>query len=166
MCDKMLKRLNKKQGFTLVEILIVVGVITMLAALSLHGLLRARLVASEAAAIKSLRTVQAAMEAYRTINGEYPQDDDPYRRLTNANPPYLDSGWTPGQAPEMVIRQGYKIQIKMVRDNGQEYFLIAEPDTQSGFTGGRQFILAQMEGFSPEITDGEFVGLGSAGAPN
>ena len=47
----MLRKIHKKQGFTLVEIMIVVGIVTLLAALSTHSLLRAKITANEAAVL-------------------------------------------------------------------------------------------------------------------
>ena len=57
-------RLNKK-GFTLVEIMIVVAIIVLLAAIAIPNLLRARLSANEATAIAAMRTLSTAMESYR-----------------------------------------------------------------------------------------------------
>jgi general secretion pathway protein G len=163
----MLRKLNKKQGFTLVEILIVVGIITMLAALSVHGLLRARMTANEAAAIKGLRTLQAAMDSYRLANGRYPSfAGDGLQELVSANPQYLDNSWDPGNEVG-AFRNGYRIEIKYVFPDTQEYFLMADP-IQVGVTGNRSFMLSQyrgIDGGSGEITSGG-VGLGSAGAPN
>ncbi len=168
----MLKRLNKKQGFTLVEIMIVVGIITLLAALSVHGLLRARITANEAAVIKGLKTLQAAMESYRMINGVYPGNDygpGNFNLLVNARPPYLDNAWTPDGYK--VTRQGYVIEIKLIADNQQSFLLLATPvEYDGGWNYGRTFSLSQWNeyrGGSGEIIDeGTGEGLGSAGAPN
>ena len=78
----MLRKLNRK-GFTLVEIMIVVAIIGLLAAIAIPNLLRARLNANESAAKGSLRTISTAMESYRAAqavahwifdNGDVPVD--------------------------------------------------------------------------------------------
>lgn len=64
--------MNRK-GFTLVEIMIVVAIIALLAAIAIPNLLEARKTANDAAAKANLRTLSTAAETYATANeGTYP----------------------------------------------------------------------------------------------
>jgi type IV pilus assembly protein PilA len=78
---------DNMNGFTLVEIMIVVAIIAMLAAIAIPNLLRARMVANESAAQATLKTISNAAEMYAsTTTGVYPDNE---AWLTGIAPPYL-----------------------------------------------------------------------------
>jgi len=66
--------MNRKQkGFSLIELLIVVAIILIIAAIAIPNLLRSRMAANEASAVGSLRTINTAVVGYSsTYNIGFP----------------------------------------------------------------------------------------------
>ncbi len=68
----MFRMRSSREGFTLIELMIVVAIIAIIAAIAIPSLLNARKSANEASAISSLRTIVTVNEQYRTRFQSYP----------------------------------------------------------------------------------------------
>jgi type IV pilus assembly protein PilA len=132
-----MKRLGKR-GFTLVEIMIVVAIIALLAAIAIPNLLRARHNANEAAAIASLRTISVACESFRAAQTppSYPASLAALIAPTSV-PPYIDAGLA-GATAAATERQGYFFTYALVNRN--QYTCTAAPAV-AGTTGTRTFFV-------------------------
>jgi len=61
--------MRKQKGFSLIELLIVVAIILIIAAIAIPNLLNARMAANEASAVQSIKTINTAEITY---NSSYP----------------------------------------------------------------------------------------------
>jgi len=130
---------NKQKGFSLIELLIVVAIILIIAAIAIPNLLRARIAANEASAVSSLRTMNTACITYNTSFNAYPT------ALTNLAP--VASGATPTSTSADLLdatlttspfqKSGYTFALTSATP-GVVYAITATP-MNINTTGVRQF---------------------------
>jgi type IV pilus assembly protein PilA len=132
---------TRQKGFSLIELLIVVAIILIIAAIAIPNLLRAKIAANEASAVGSLRTLNTACIAYSTSYGQFPA------ALTNLGPEA--SGGTASSTSadliDSVLASGTKsgyVFVYTAGNSNQTYTITATP-ISTGQTGQRMFFTDQ-----------------------
>ena len=171
--------MKNEQGFSLVELLIVVAIIAIIAAIAVPSLLTARMAANESASIQGCRTVGSAEIAFSATNN---QNYDIIANLVTTG--FLDSryssgidGYTYADAPVTVdsgtiIPGGGSSWAVATSGGGSSFAVVAAPNAGMGrFTygiGPDQIVRYQsaVSGYTlpTGVTAGDGLGLVSGGS--
>ena len=132
---------KQQKGFSLIELLIVVAIILIIAAIAIPNLLRAKMSANEASAVATMRTLNTSAVAYSTTYGSYPThltDLGPTSTPSSTAADLIDSVL----ANDPAIKSGYTFVWVGTGTPISAYTLTVKPVTQ-GVTGQRGFFTDQ-----------------------
>ena len=150
---------NKHKGFSLIELLIVVAIILIIAAIAIPNLLRSKIAANQSSAVGSLRSLNTACIAYSTSYGQFPA------ALTNLGP--VGSGTassTSADLIDLVLSAGQKSGYVFTFTAGtanQSYSITAVPITAA--TTGQNMYYTDQSGVIRVDTSG--TGAGASSTP-
>jgi type IV pilus assembly protein PilA len=141
----------KQKGFSLIELLLVVAVILIIAAIAIPSFLRSRMAANESSAVGSLHNIESAQVTYSsTYGGGYAADLNTLgpgtivgANPTSSNAALLDSvlGCSAGVGTAPCQKSGYNFSITAsAGPTISSYTLNANP-VVAGQTGQRYFFV-------------------------
>jgi prepilin-type N-terminal cleavage/methylation domain-containing protein len=122
---------SETQGFTLIEIMIVTLIITVIVAIAVPSLLRARIQADEATVIGDLRTISQAQTSFFGSHQTFGSFDALTTSYGDNGPPFLDTSWSEG-----VEKVGYRFSVSTA--DSVRFVCFAEP-TSVGLTGANYY---------------------------
>jgi type II secretory pathway pseudopilin PulG len=134
---------KRQRGFSIVEVVVIVAILLVVAAIAIPNLLHSSLSENESSAVTSLRTLNSACASYSMLYGGYP------RSLSNLGPgnpassgtaDLIDSVLASGKKSGYVF--AYAAGAAGVGGNVLSYSISANPTTP-GTTGRRRFFTDQ-----------------------
>jgi len=117
---------NKQKGFSLIELLIVVAIILIIAAIAIPNLLRSKIAANQASAVASMRTLNTSASLYSSSYGVLPTAISQLGgtgAVTSTNSEFIDTVLASG------TKSGYTFTWSGGGSTGA-YTLNADPVTQ------------------------------------
>lgn len=142
---------KKQKGFSLIELLIVVAIILIIAAIAIPNLLRSKMAANEASAVGSLRTLNTACVTYSTSYGGFPSTltelgGEGNGALPTSAAAQLIDNVLSGTAGDTSSKSGYNFTFSAGAADSSgnvDYYIINANPANPGVTGLRYFFTDQ-----------------------
>jgi type IV pilus assembly protein PilA len=137
--------MRRQRGFSLIELLIVVAIILVIAAIAIPNMMRAKMSANEASAVASVRAITTAQVTYATNYPTVGYSDSLVKLSPPAGSALADENnaglldWVLGCASQPCQKSGYLFSIENVSGTPVNYYEVTGVPRTPGSTGVRGF---------------------------
>lgn len=151
---------RSQAGFSLIELLIVVGIILVLAAMAIPNLIRSKISANEASAVSSLHTINTAQTTYSIAYPDVGYSDDLTKlAMPTAGQPVSSNAaglldWVLGCASQPCAKAGYNFTISGTTGTPISAYTVTAVPLTEGQTGIRGFCSNQVPEMKYDQTGG------------
>jgi type IV pilus assembly protein PilA len=141
---------RRQQGFSLIELLIVVAIILVIAAMAIPNFLRSKISANEASAVSSLRTINTAQTTYALTYPEVGYADQLTKLAypPSGTPPSPNAAglldWVLGCATQPCEKSGYRFAVTNAVGAPVNAYVVTAIPASPGQTGVRGFCTDQV----------------------
>jgi type IV pilus assembly protein PilA len=154
------RRTDLQNGFSLIELLIVVAIILIIAAMAIPNLIRSKISANEAAAVSNIRTVNTAQTTYEITYPSVGYADSLSKLAFPASGGSIDQNhaglldWVIGCAAQPCPKTGYYFSIVNATGSPINNYSVTAVPVSPGNTGVRGFCSNQLSNMTYDPNSG------------
>jgi len=129
--------MDRQDGFTLIELSLVIAIIAIVAAIAVPSFVATRIESNESSAIQNLRSISTSEIGYHASRGAFGTLDELNAEPPGGGPPFLNGEWSDG-----IEKNGYLFTMDSATES--EFVCYADPTLHN--RSGRRYFRVDTSG--------------------